>query len=278
VSALDQFLAHSRDRVEEALERCLPQASEPPTALHEAMRYAALSGGKRLRPALAFAAAEACGAAAERALAVACAVELVHAYSLVHDDLPAMDDDVERRGMPTVHVKFGEAIAILTGDALLALAFETLATCPPVPACAAELVAQLGRAAGSRELVGGQVDDIGLLGTRATLPAIVSVHRRKTAALFGFAVVGGARSGGASAAQSERLARFAEHYGLAFQAVDDLLDGDRSETSLLLVESEDALRSRVEAHIREARELLRDFGSAAAPLGALADQLLERIR
>jgi geranylgeranyl diphosphate synthase, type II len=277
VNALDDYLARSRDRVEEALDRCLPPASEPPVALHAAMRYAALSGGKRLRPALAFAAAEACGGAPERALPVACAVELVHSYSLVHDDLPAMDDDVERRGMPTVHVKFGEAIAILTGDALLALAFEVLAESQPA-ACAVQLVAHLGRAAGSRELVGGQVDDIGLEGAGGSLAAIVSIHRRKTAALFGFALVGGALSAGAPQARGERLARYAEHYGLAFQAADDLLDGDRSETSLLLVESQDAVRQRVEGHVREARRLLDDFGAAAAPLAALAEQLLERIR
>ncbi len=277
MKTLDEYLARSRERVEDALDRCLPAAGEAPVALHEAMRYAALSGGKRLRPALAFAAAEACGAAPECALPVACAVELVHSYSLVHDDLPAMDDDVERRGMPTVHVKFGEALAILTGDALLALAFEVLAASQPA-ACAAELVAHLARAAGSRELVGGQVDDIGLVGARGTLAAIVSIHRRKTAALFGFALVGGARSAAASETGVERLARYAEHYGLAFQAVDDLLDDDRSETSLLLVESHDAVRQRVEAHVQEARRCLGDFGSAAAPLAALAEQLLERIR
>jgi geranylgeranyl diphosphate synthase type II len=244
------------------------------------MRYAALSGGKRLRPALAFAAAEACGGEPECALPVACAVELVHSYSLVHDDLPAMDDDVERRGMPTVHVKFGEAIAILAGDALLALAFEALASEASASPCATALVAHLARAAGSRALVGGQVDDIGLPGARAEVAEIISIHSRKTAALFGFAVVGGARSAGASNPQCERMARFAEHYGLAFQAVDDLLDGDadRSETSLLLVESQDAVRQRVEAHVRSARELLSDFGAAAAPLAALAEQLLERIR
>ncbi len=274
---LDDYLTRCRERVEEALDRCLPPASAPPSALHEAMRYAALSGGKRLRPALAFAAAEACGGAPERALPVACAVELVHGYSLVHDDLPAMDDDVERRGMPTVHVKFGEALAILTGDALLALAFEVLAASQPAET-AVELVAHLGRAAGSRELVGGQVDDIGLVDGRGSLAAIVSIHRRKTAALFGFALVGGARCAGASAARAERLAGYAEHYGLAFQAVDDLLDDDRSETSLLLVESHDAVRQRVEAHVREALLLLGDFGAGAAPLAALAEQLLERIR
>ena len=122
------------------------------------------------------------------------------------------------------------------------------------------------------------MDDLGLVGARASLPAILSIHRRKTAALFGFALVGGARGAAAAPARCERLARFAEHYGLAFQAVDDLLDGDRSETSLLLVESSDAVRRRVEDHVREARELLRELGSAAAPLAALAEQLLERIR
>ena len=275
MSALDVFLSRSRERVEDALEGALPPAHEPPVALHEAMRYAALTGGKRLRPALAFAAAEACGGASEAALPVATAVELVHSYSLVHDDLPAMDDDVERRGMPTVHVKFGEAVAILTGDALLALAFEVLAGAPSP--CTAELVVSLARASGSRALVGGQADDIAL-GGPPSLAAIVSIHRRKTAALFGFALGGGARSGGGSAAQLERIERFAEHYGLAFQAVDDLLDGERSETSLLLVESADAVRRRVEDHVRTAHALLRELGPGAQPLAALAEQLVERIR
>jgi geranylgeranyl diphosphate synthase type II len=257
------FLEASRRRVDDALGHVLPSASEPPALLHEAMRYAVLGGGKRLRPALAFAAARACGADESRALPVALAVELVHAYSLVHDDLPAMDDDDERRGVPTVHIKFGEDIAILTGDALLALAFAVLGRAQ-VPG---SVVAQLADAAGSRELVGGQVDDLRLDPAALTEASLASIHARKTGALFRFCVCAAAELAGAATDTAKRLEQFASAYSAAFQIADDLQDAERSETSILRVLSP-ADAGRLGA--RRAQEALR----AIEPLGPPADALV----
>jgi geranylgeranyl diphosphate synthase type II len=264
---LAAFLAEASRRVDGALEDFLPAPTEPPAVLHEGMRYAVFSGGKRLRPALAFGAARACGAEDACALPVALAVELVHAYSLVHDDLPVMDDAEERRGRPCVHVKFGEANAVLVGDALLPAAFEALSDSP------AGVVAALARAAGSRQLVGGQVDDLALRPDSATLDEIVAIHERKTAALFRFATRGGALLAGADDADCERLERFAHHYGLAFQATDDLLDADRAECSILLALPPDHARQHVDAHVQSALENLEPFGRAAEALRALVAKL-----
>jgi geranylgeranyl diphosphate synthase type II len=272
-SALDAFLAESRERIDRHLDELLPRASDSPPLLHEAMRYAVFSGGKRLRPALAFAAARACGGDPARALPVAAAVELLHTYSLVHDDLPAMDDDSERRGQPTVHVKFGEAIAVLAGDALLTEAFAVLARAGTRP----EVAASLALSAGSLGLVGGQVDDLALAPEQASFDALVSIHRRKTAALFEAAVLGGARVCDAGAQQLERLARFAQAYGLAFQASDDLLDRGRKETSLLQVLDAAAVRRYVARHVTTAVDALETFGAAARELRMLAEGIEERL-
>ena len=273
---LEAWLEAARARSDAHLDACLPPASEPPVRLHEAMRYAVLGGGKRLRPALAFAAAEACGGKAEAVLPAASAVELVHAYSLVHDDLPAMDDDDVRRGRPTVHVRFDEATAVLAGDALLALAFEVLgrAYAP------ADTVARLAHVAGSRELVGGQSDDLRLDRAGATREAIVGIHARKTAALFSFAVWSGARAAGAEPGLLARLERFGRDYGLAFQAVDDLLDaasGETDETSLALVTDPREVRADLEARIRGLEDGLADLGPQAAALQGLAGTVAGRL-
>jgi geranylgeranyl pyrophosphate synthase len=267
------FLSESRERVNEALSKLLPDASAAPAPLHAAMRYAVLSGGKRLRPALAYGAALACGGEPEQVSPVACAVELVHAYSLVHDDLPAMDDDDERRGRPAVHVQFGEANGILAGDALLAAAFGALA-CPGVPI---DVIGRLADAAGSRQLVGGQADDLGLELETATRDEIIGIHERKTAALFRFAVWGGGRVAGASEEQLELLERFGQRFGLAFQALDDLRDADVSECSLLLVLSEAELRERIQSHVDGALAALAPFGEAAAALRALGEMPAGRV-
>ena len=271
--SLDGWLSDCRSRVDQALDKALPPPTEAPRPLHEAMRYAVLTPGKRLRPALAFGAAAACGGEPEQVLPVACAVEMVHAYSLVHDDLPAMDDDAERHGRPSVHVRFGEANAILAGDALLALAFAQLAR----DDVSSDVVARLAHVAGSRELVGGQVDDLALDPARAERAQILAIHRRKTAALFGFAVWGAARLCGASAEERAGLAHFAEHTGLAFQAVDDLLDRDREECSLLRVMSEPEVRARIETRIARAIERLEPFGERAEALRGLAESLVGRL-
>ena len=268
--SLDSFLAGSGQRVERCLDKALPPASEPPVSLHEAMRYAVLSGGKRLRPALVFGAAEAVGGDPERVLPVAAAVELVHAYSLVHDDLPAMDDDQERRGRPTVHVRYGEATAILVGDALLAEAFAQLAT----PTAAPELVARLAETAGSRALVGGQVDDLAFAAEGDQLDRILSIHERKTAALFRYAAWGGARVLAAGAAQEKALEDFGCHYGMAYQLVDDLRDADPKECSILRVLAEDEVRARVESEVAAALGALAPCAARAVALRGLAERLL----
>jgi geranylgeranyl diphosphate synthase type II len=267
-------LAECGPLVERALEAALPPASEPPQALHAAMRHLVFPGGKRLRPALAFAAAEAVGGSAEAALPVAAAVELVHTYSLVHDDLPCMDDDVERRGRPTVHVAFGEATAVLAGDALLAAAFAVLAGEPGAPDGERRLAAlrEVALAAGSRALVGGQVDDLGFDPRRADAASVESIHARKSAALITASVVGGAWLGGAQADLVSRLRRFGRAVGVAFQIADDLLDAGDESTGCSLVPL-----LGVERAGRRAEELLAtglaeidDLGERAERLRALA--------
>ncbi len=270
---LDEFVAESVERIDRYLDKILPPADEPPTRLHEAMRYAVFSGGKRLRPALAFAAAHASGAEAERALPAAAASELVHSYSMVHDDLPSMDDDDERRGRPAVHVRWDEATAILVGDALLSEAFAELGR----GGAPGEVVARLGALSGSRGLVGGQVDDLGFLAGAATLESVTSVHRRKTAALFRFAVFGAGALAAAGPAGLEALDRYGTAYGLAYQLVDDLLDEDREECSILAVVDADAARARLEEHLAAAGAALEPFGERAWALRGLAERLPQRL-
>ncbi len=272
-AALGDWLAECRARVDDFLDKALPPASEPPQRLHEALRYAVFSEGKRLRPALAFATAAACGAESDRVLPVAAAVELVHAYSLAHDDLPAMDAAAERRGRPSLHVRFGEADAILAGDALLAAAFGQLAD-ERIPAA---VVARLSHAAGSQALVGGQSDDLAFDPSSADAASVRSIHLRKTAELFGFAVWGAGRVCGAPEADLERLERFARHYGLAFQALDDLLDDDRDECSILLVMSEREARAEIEQHVAQACRALDSFGERAEALRGLAERVAGRL-
>jgi geranylgeranyl pyrophosphate synthase len=273
-AALEKFLAESAARIDAYLDRILPPASEPPAPLHEAMRYAVYSGGKRLRPALVFAAAHACAFAPERALPLAAAVELVHTYSLVHDDLPAMDDDELRRGRPTVHVKYGEANAILVGDALLAEAFAALAR-GDAPA---SVVARLAHASGSRALVGGQVDDLAFRPEHATLEHVRSIHARKTAALFRFSVWSPGVLAGRAAGELEALDAFGLAYGLAFQLVDDLLDDDPSECSVLRATGEREARALVAAEVGAALAAAERFGDRGVYLRGLASAASGRLR
>ena len=279
---VNAYLRERGELVDGFLEQVLPKSGTVPPALAQAMRHLVFPGGKRLRPALAFAAAEAVGAPPERALALAAAVELVHTYSLVHDDLPCMDDDDERRGRPTVHVAYGEAVAVLAGDALLALAFEVLATQGARDACperALGALRDLAEAAGARALVGGQVDDLELSEVPADAARIESVHRRKSAALIAASVVGGARQAGADAARLARLRRFGEDVGVAFQIADDLLDKDEDGAcSLVRVLGEDGARARAEALLQTALAQLDDLGEKAEPLRELARFAVRRDR
>ncbi|HEY8487110.1 MAG TPA: farnesyl diphosphate synthase [Limnochordales bacterium] len=230
-----RYLEQWATAVEQALDGFLPGEGEPPApVLHRAMRYATLGGGKRLRAALALAACEAVGAGARRAMPVACAVELLHAYSLIHDDLPAMDDDDWRRGKPACHRAFGEGLAILAGDALQSLAFELLARLPELVGVAAAtalaVAEELGRAVGSRGMAGGQALDLLSEGTPPEPATVQTIHAGKTAALMAAAVVAGALVGidrGKAALEDPRLhvlRRFGQLLGMAFQGADDLLD------------------------------------------------------
>jgi geranylgeranyl pyrophosphate synthase len=217
---LQNYLKTLTKTANAALEALLPSAQERPIKLHEAMRYSVLTGGKRLRPALCIAACEACGGTVEQAMPAACALEFLHTYTLIHDDLPAMDDDTLRRGRPTCHIQFDEATAILAGDALLTLAFEVLATQRQGGALALELA----RAAGSRGVIGGQMEDVDAEGKTPDTMLVEYIHRNKTASLIRAACVMGGICAGANVQTLEKLAQYGENAGLAFQLADDLLD------------------------------------------------------
>ena len=224
---LDRRRAGHRRRVDDALERCLPDPREAPQRLHEAMRYAVLGGGKRVRATLVYAAAEAAGAGLEGTDPPACAVELIHAYSLVHDDLPAMDDDDFRRGRPSCHRAFDETTAILAGDALQTLAFEVLCSdVSPVVSAGrrCRMLEILSRASGSRGMAGGQAIDLASVGKALTLNELEQMHRCKTGALIQAAVQLGALCADADDTTMERLGAYGGCVGLAFQIQDDVLD------------------------------------------------------
>jgi farnesyl diphosphate synthase len=263
-----------QERMEAVLEGLLPGASLVPFSLHEAMRYAVLGGGKRVRPLLAFAAGEAAGAQALHVERAAAAVELIHAYSLVHDDLPCMDNDVLRRGRPTCHVAFGEASALLVGDALQSLAFQVLAEQPiaPTPAAQLAMVRTLAAAAGSRGMAGGQAIDLASTGRELTLTELEHMHIHKTGELIRAAVLLGAGCGsGLGPEHSARLDHFAKAAGLAFQVVDDLLDAQGDTATLGKTAGKDARQNKPTyvsvLGVSRAREFAHELRSEA--LGAL---------
>ncbi|MET3007985.1 farnesyl diphosphate synthase [Stenotrophomonas koreensis] len=228
----EELLEQWRARVEQALEATLPAAAQSPQRLHQAMRHSVLGGGKRLRPLLVYAAGRCTGADIARLDAPAAAVELVHAYSLVHDDLPAMDDDALRRGQPTTHIAFDEASAILAGDALQALAFELLAHADVDPGIAVGWLRSLSAAAGAAGMCGGQALDIAATGTGQDQAGLERMHGLKTGALIRSAVHMGALAGSDDAATLDGLDRFAELLGLAFQVRDDILDIEADSATL----------------------------------------------
>jgi geranylgeranyl diphosphate synthase type II len=264
------WMAERIPGVDAALESWLPPAGQSPASLHAAMRHLVFPGGKRLRPALALAAAEAVGGPAAAALPMATAVELIHIYSLIHDDLPCMDDDVLRRGRPTVHVAFDEATAVLAGDALQSLAFEVLLSGAD-PDRGAGAARDLARAIGAAGLVGGQVDDLGPDRLAAGVEHVLSIHARKTAALIQVAVVGGARLAGAGDERLAELATFGQTIGVAFQIADDCLDADEDDgCSLVAIEGAEASKARAEALLQAGLAGLEGAGEGAEPLRALA--------
>lgn len=260
-------------------------SSSMPESLRGAMRHLLFPGGKRLRPVFSIAASEAVGGSAQAALPIALAVELIHTYSLVHDDLPCMDDDDERRGQPTVHVAFDEATAVLAGDALLTEAFGVLAEGASASGNAQaglQAIARLAHAAGAVGLVGGQIDDLAFEADQAAATSdsaesgtdqarLASIHARKTAALFQAAVVGGALLGGANDQEQATLDAFSREIGIAFQIADDVLDADSDEAaSILRLQGEGAAKQGAEGLLEKALERIEGWGERAEPLRALA--------
>lgn len=270
--ALDEFLAASRRRIDSSLDAVLPAATRPPAELHRAMRYAVFPGGKRLRPVLTLGAAVAAGADPERAMPVASAVELVHASSLVLDDLPAQDDNAVRRGQPAAHVAFDHSTAVLAGTALLAEAFAQCTRLSDSSAGAA-VVARLTRTIGSRGMIGGQIDDLAFASADSSLDDIEFIHLRKTAALCSFSAWSGGVSAGLAGEQLGRLDAFGRAYGLAFQVVDDMLDEDLDKCSILHVLSRKQARGRVHELLDEAADEIEPFGPGGWVLAGLARRL-----
>jgi farnesyl diphosphate synthase len=290
-SNLDDWVHAVLDEVEAALQRWVP--ADAPAGLGHAMRYGVLDGGKRLRPLLVLAACEAVDGQREAALRAAVAVELIHAYSLVHDDLPCMDNDVLRRGKPTVHVRYGEAQAMLAGDAMQALAFEVLTPEDGAvsPALQARLCALLARAAGHAGMAGGQAIDLASVGCALDEAALRDMHRRKTGALLQASVVMGAACGHTAPAALEALSEYGAALGLAFQVVDDILDVTQESHTLgktagkdlhhnkptyVSVLGLDAARRHASELRDQARAALARSGLASARLAALADKVVDR--
>jgi len=293
-SDFQSWAAERQGRVERRLQELLPDPAIAPERLHAAMRYAVLGGGKRVRPLLACAGGELAGAHEDRALDVGCAIELIHAYSLVHDDLPCMDDDVLRRGKPTCHVEYDEATALLVGDALQSLAFQVVSEhrlCDD-PVRQLGMVRMLAFATGSRGMAGGQAIDLASVGKVLTVPELEFMHIHKTGALIRASAVLGALCGDAFAeSERQRLDHFAKCIGLAFQVVDDVLDAEATTATLGKTAGKDALQdkptyvsalgvTRARAFAEELRAdalaALETFGGRALRLRQLADFIVMR--
>jgi farnesyl diphosphate synthase len=290
----DQWMHASLDRVETALDAYLPQTSVTPAKLHEAMRYAVLGGGKRVRPLLCHAAGELTGASAQAVEAASAALEMIHVYSLVHDDMPAMDDDALRRGKPTVHVKYDEATALLVGDALQSQAFIVLASTDALSAGQqAALTRELAVASGSVGMAGGQAIDLESVGRKLSRPELETMHRKKTGALLRASVRMGALCGVApGAAAMNALDAYAAAVGLAFQVVDDILDVTADSATLgktagkdakddkptyVSIIGLDASRELAAQLGRDAHAALESFGPRAQRLAELADLVVNRV-
>jgi geranylgeranyl diphosphate synthase type II len=290
---LKKYLRTRQKVIDRALDRYLPKTSTKPVTLHKAMRYSLFAGGKRLRPILCLAAAEACRGNVNTALPLACAVECIHTYSLVHDDLPSMDNDDFRRGRPTCHKVFGDGIAVLAGDALLTIAFEIVSTAKAAPRYdISSLLREVAVAAGSQRLIAGQVADLEAEGKRVKRDQLRFIHQNKTAAMLKSSVRLGAMSANADPRKLSAITRFGERLGLAFQVIDDILDVTQTSEILGKSAGKDIAakkatypavigleKSRAEARrlTRQAHDALSLFaGSDAEALHALANYLLER--
>ncbi|HEY2614591.1 MAG TPA: farnesyl diphosphate synthase [Chthoniobacterales bacterium] len=289
---LKRYLALYQKKIDRALGRFLPNESTPPATIHRAMRYSLFAGGKRLRPILCLTATEACGGKISAALPLACAIECIHTYSLVHDDLPSMDNDDLRRGRATCHKVFGDGIAILAGDALLTIAFEIATRVRSTKRYdLREIFCEIAVAAGSQKLIAGQVADLEAEGRRINRAQLRFIHENKTAALLIASVRLGAMAANASAKQLRAITAFGRALGLAFQVIDDILDVTQTSEKLGKSAGKDVAakkatypaviglkKSRAEAQrlTAEAHKALKSLGGKAIVLRALADYLLER--
>ena len=293
--SITQYLDQKRDEVDRFLESVIPQPQTPPATLHEAMRYSLFAGGKRVRPILAIAASEAVGGTSKAILPVSCSTELVHTYSLIHDDLPAMDDDDFRRGKLTSHKVFGEAMAILTGDALLTMAFELCSRQDLMdaldPARQVRIIHELAVGAGNLGMVGGQVLDIQAEHEDITLETLQNIHKHKTGMLIRAAVRMGAIVAAANAGQLDSLTAYAEDIGLAFQVADDVLnvtgtreelgknpitDAQRGKKTYPTFYGVEGARKFADECVDRAIGRLRGFDSKADPLRELARYITAR--
>ncbi|MGD0815661.1 MAG: polyprenyl synthetase family protein [Verrucomicrobiota bacterium] len=289
---LQAYLRRQTAAVDRGLNRFLPAAGAKPATIHRAMRYSIFAGGKRIRPALCLAAAEACGGRLVDALPLACAVECIHTYSLVHDDLPAMDDDDLRRGKPTNHKVFGEGIAVLAGDALLTVAFGIAAQCKGWPRYNhRNIILELAQTAGSQQLIAGQVADLEGEGKKIPASQLRYIHERKTSALLCCAVRLGGMSANCTPAQLQALTDFGYNVGLAFQIIDDILDVTQTSEQLGKTAGKDTAAAKATypsiVGMKESRRIagqltgrafraLRVFKGKAPALEALAEYLLKR--
>jgi geranylgeranyl diphosphate synthase type II len=289
---LAEYVVEQQIRVDEALRNCVPAESTPPESIHKAMRYSLFAGGKRIRPILCIAAARAVSDSPTGVESAASALELIHTYSLIHDDLPALDNDDLRRGRPTCHKVFGEAIAILAGDALLTLAFQVLAQLDCGPERKTRLIEELAVASGTvNGMIGGQVHDLEGEGKHPTAALLEAIHRAKTGALLKASLRMGAIYAGAGDDQLQALSCYGEHIGLAFQIVDDVLDVEQSSEALGKTAGKDAQQKKItfpsvyglersrqmaEQERIAARLALRDFDERAERLRELADFIVRR--
>ncbi|MCE0484805.1 MAG: polyprenyl synthetase family protein [Methylacidiphilales bacterium] len=287
-----RYWAVRQKKVDAALDRFLPSDKTKPTTIHEAMRYSIFAGGKRLRPIICLASAEVINGKSDSALPLACAVECIHTYSLIHDDLPCMDNDDFRRGKPTSHKVYGEGMAVLAGDALLTIAFEIAALTKPAPRYSpAAYIRELAQGSGTQGMVGGQVADLEGEGRKISPAELRYIHENKTAALITSSIRLGAMSANATPKQLAHLTDFGQSLGLAFQVIDDILDVTQTTEKLGKSAGKDITaqkatypallgldKARKEADrlTARARAALKPFGRAAQPLEAIADFLLKR--
>jgi geranylgeranyl diphosphate synthase type II len=289
---LKAYLKSRQQKIDRALDRYLPKESVKPATIHKAMRYSLFAGGKRLRPILCLAAAEACGGKIDNALPLACALECIHTYSLVHDDLPSMDNDDFRRGRATCHKVFGDGIAVLAGDGLLTIAFEIVSRAKPTSRYDMSiLLREVAVAAGSQKLIAGQVADLEAEGQKIDMSGLRYIHQNKTAAILTTSVRLGAMSANANPKQLNAITKFGRALGLAFQIIDDILDVTQTSEKLGKSAGKDIAakkatypavigleKSRAEARrlTRQAHDTLANFRTRAEALQELANYLLER--